>query len=330
MCTIMQLSYKDNYIFAKNNDTFFKDGMIFTNHKGIKKKALILPPNMPVEWVSKYGSISFSQCGKELPVGGMNEKGLVVEQTTLLETMYPSNMNKGSIKELQLIQYLLDTCSDVKQAIQQIEKINIAQATWTIQYILSDQLGDMAIIQYLNGRANIYTDDNLTIRGITNSIYKESLDAYECGLLNNSEISDYKKNSLGRFMKVAQFTKNNSLNHISEAFAFLKAVERNDTVWSIAYDSYDKIVYFKIKGMDSIKDIQVNDINFERNVQPMYFDMLSDTENTQFEVYSREINRKLVNSFFENETIRKTMNLSSIPTELIDYLSTYPDLLYMS
>ena len=33
----------------------------------------------PASWVSKYGSVTFNQYGRELPTGGMNEAGLVVE-----------------------------------------------------------------------------------------------------------------------------------------------------------------------------------------------------------------------------------------------------------
>jgi choloylglycine hydrolase len=30
-----------------------------------------------ISWISKYGSITFNQYGREFPTGGMNEKGLV-------------------------------------------------------------------------------------------------------------------------------------------------------------------------------------------------------------------------------------------------------------
>ena len=42
----------------------------------------MFPPEKPIEWISKYGSISFNQFGAEFPYGGINEEGLVVEIMT--------------------------------------------------------------------------------------------------------------------------------------------------------------------------------------------------------------------------------------------------------
>jgi Penicillin V acylase and related amidases len=50
---------------------------------------MIQPPEKPIEWISKYGSITFNQSGREFPHGGINEKGLVIEQMWLDEAAYP-------------------------------------------------------------------------------------------------------------------------------------------------------------------------------------------------------------------------------------------------
>jgi choloylglycine hydrolase len=38
------------------------------------------PGEKPLTWVATYGSVSFNQNGRELPCGGINEAGLVIEQ----------------------------------------------------------------------------------------------------------------------------------------------------------------------------------------------------------------------------------------------------------
>ena len=40
-------------------------------------------------WTAQYGSITFNQYGRELPTGGINEAGLVVESMALSEARYP-------------------------------------------------------------------------------------------------------------------------------------------------------------------------------------------------------------------------------------------------
>ena len=42
-----------------------------------------------MKWVSKYGSITFTQVGKELPIGGMNKIRFTIEFLWLDDTTYP-------------------------------------------------------------------------------------------------------------------------------------------------------------------------------------------------------------------------------------------------
>ncbi len=128
MCTLFQLVDQDNFVIGKNYDVPTGTGLLFTNHRHLQKTALILPPDTPVQWISQFGSITFSQVGKEFPVGGMNEMGLVVEQSTLWGTVYPDPDDRPAIRELQWIQFMLDTCDSVQAVLQAAQTIRIAQA----------------------------------------------------------------------------------------------------------------------------------------------------------------------------------------------------------
>ena len=79
-----------------------------------------------ISWVSKYGSITFNQYGKEFPTGGMNEKGLVVELMWLDETRYPEPDQRGVLNVLQWIQYQLDNSQTIDEVIASDKKIRIA------------------------------------------------------------------------------------------------------------------------------------------------------------------------------------------------------------
>ncbi|MDT8394701.1 MAG: linear amide C-N hydrolase [Bacteroidales bacterium] len=78
---------KGNIVFGRNFDFPVGMGHIEVNYRGVHKTAFVRPPEVPVAWVSKYGSITFNQIGREFPYGGMNEAGLVVEQMWLQEVI---------------------------------------------------------------------------------------------------------------------------------------------------------------------------------------------------------------------------------------------------
>ncbi len=67
------------------------------NQRNLEKVALVDLAEKPAKWISKFGSITFNQIGRDLPYGGMNENGLVVEQMTLDQTVYLSRDNRSGI-----------------------------------------------------------------------------------------------------------------------------------------------------------------------------------------------------------------------------------------
>src|SRR3712207_5256230 len=78
-CTTFCLRAGDGVVFGKNYDFSIGYGMVVTNKRGVAKTALLETDDRPARWVSRYGSITFNQFGRESPSGGMNEAGLVVE-----------------------------------------------------------------------------------------------------------------------------------------------------------------------------------------------------------------------------------------------------------
>ena len=72
-CTTFVLQDADALLCGKNLDWFWSDGIVVINQRGIAKTAFTLPGREPARWVSKYGSVTFNQFGREMPFGGMNE-----------------------------------------------------------------------------------------------------------------------------------------------------------------------------------------------------------------------------------------------------------------
>src|SRR6185295_11423871 len=101
-------------------------------------------PNKPAHWTSKYGSVTFNQVGRELPYGGINEKGLDVEQLWLRSAQFPTPDSRPTVNELQWIQYQLDNASSVREVLASLRKINVVSRIAPIHYLVCDSTGECA------------------------------------------------------------------------------------------------------------------------------------------------------------------------------------------
>jgi choloylglycine hydrolase len=67
---------------AKNYDWSLADGELMIRPQGAKKTSL----HSQKAWTSLYGSVTFNQYGPDLPTGGINEHGLIIEALVLGST----------------------------------------------------------------------------------------------------------------------------------------------------------------------------------------------------------------------------------------------------
>jgi penicillin V acylase-like amidase (Ntn superfamily) len=124
-CTTFVLKDSTHLVYGRNFDWDIGSGLIVINRKGIVKQAFVQPPNKPANWISKYGSITFNQIGVDAPMGGMNEKGLVIAQMGLFESEFPKTDDKYVVGGLEWIQYQLDNSSTLSEVIENNKKIRI-------------------------------------------------------------------------------------------------------------------------------------------------------------------------------------------------------------
>ncbi|WP_075062672.1 carcinine hydrolase/isopenicillin-N N-acyltransferase family protein [Ornatilinea apprima] len=330
MCTTFICESGDQFFLANNEDIFLPSGMLFTNQRGIHKTALLMPPEVPLQWLSCYGSVVFSQSGKEFPSGGMNEVGLIVEQTTLRETQYPSLDSRPAVKELQVIQFLLDTCETVPQALKSLAEVRISQTTSTIQYILLDRKGNSAIVEYLNGHMQVFEDDCMPVPVLTNTIYTEALNFLNSnGNKLPAFLDEYAKNSVERFCVTASLLEqmdNGSKPQVSDLYKILDAAQRPDTIWKIIYDPISLTIHIKTQWDRSEKWINLTEFDFSDKAASFSFDLQQHIDGnlrSHFTEYSTDINRQLIYSFFHHEMIRQVLKIE-LPDDLLEYLASYP------
>ena len=122
-CSILCVRDGETAVVGYNFD-WYKDvrGLVFINERGLSKTAFMPWDDKPASWTSKYGSITFNGCGKDMPFSGMNEAGLVVTQAYQSDAEYPEIDDRLALSELQWIQYQLDNFESVDEVIASDER----------------------------------------------------------------------------------------------------------------------------------------------------------------------------------------------------------------
>ena len=300
MCTVFTDKNNKSNILAKNYDCFIDGGMIFTNKKNMKKKSLVMPPEKEFQWTSKYASVTFSQSGKGMPLCGMNEKGLIVEQATYPATVYSYVESKESISCLEATQYILDMCSDVEQAILSFSDFNISNQSGKIHFFLMDKGGKRAIVEFVKGEM-ILVDGIDFLPVLTNSNYQALCDGAK------QSTSEYEDNSFMRFQIVRDELEKETSLTVDAAFAILKKAKRQDTAWCMVYDLNVDKIFFQSKNQN-VNTIDLKDVFSNENMDSCLYDIESEGE-FAWQPYTREMNRKNVEKFYGNPGMLQVLNL---------------------
>jgi choloylglycine hydrolase len=325
-CTTFIIDEKADLVFGRNFDFDVGFGHIIVNKRNIKKNAMIQPPEKPFEWTSKYGSVTFNQGGREFPYGGINEKGLVIEQMWLDETKYSQIDKRYGLSELQWIQYQLDNSSSVSDVLKSDSMIRISsQSVASLHFLVCDKEGNKATIEYLNGKMVVHSGSLLPISVLANHSFKKSYDYLETKAdFGGTDSSSYTSQSLDRFANAARMIqKHEKENIIDYSFDILKSVSQGKwTHWSIVYDIKNMIIYYKTKNNLNRRAINITDLDFSCSFPVLFVDIESDMDDEEimFKEYSYKENRALIDSVCNNVKFLKSM-----PEEAKEYSARYPE-----
>lgn len=275
-CTTFLIHHQNALVFGRNYDWVSGTGYVSTNLRGLLKTSMQVPDGSSVSWVSKYGSITFNQYGKEFPNGGMNEKGLVVELMWEDETKYPAKDSRPAISELQWVQYQLDNFSTVEEVIASGKKIRISTSSVPLHYLVADASGKAATIEFINGQAVIHSGSSLPFPVLANDTYASSLQAIDKAKAATNSSIPFTSNSLQRFATACKMVNSYDGSRPATDYAFdvLKSVTQpNFTKWSIVYDIQNKKVMFRTAEAREVKAIDFSAFNFDCSTPPLALDM---------------------------------------------------------
>lgn len=258
-CTAFCLKSGNELFLAKNLDWAIEHGYLFLNEKEEEKSLL---NENSFKWKSKYRSITFNQFGKEFPLGGLNEQGLVVEELNMAPVNLIRDSTKQLINEFQLVQYLLDNCKSVDETIDQLEKFQCRPLFQILHYLIADRQGKIIIAEFNGSEYNTYFSNEAGIPVLSNNNYNESLKY----LTKFKGFGGYlpiqnRQGSNERFVSVANLLSNfNNQPPVTYSFQILDTVKQKDTKWSLVYDIKNLKVSFKFYACKTVKVFDFKDL----------------------------------------------------------------------
>jgi len=262
-CTALCLDNGDHCVFGANQDNSLEIGMMFVNKRNVLKTTW--DPSTSgeyVRWISRYGSVTVNFVGYQMAWAGMNEAGLMLSTMSLAETQPPRPDERPPFNGPFWMQYQLDTHSTVEQVIASDANIRLDESA-VDHYLVCDRTGACAVIEFMDGQLVYHTSESLPVKASTNNPYEDSVSAWENSLLMGSQPED---NSLWRFATAANnirvFETSTSEDAIAYAFETLKAVSREDTVWSFVFDPTNLRVNFRTNDNPNIRYVDFASLDF--------------------------------------------------------------------
>ncbi|MCF8316924.1 MAG: linear amide C-N hydrolase [Ignavibacteriales bacterium] len=337
-CTSFILKNSMYLLMGHNFDWITGTGLLMVNPRGVSKASLVDSTETPVKWISKYGSITFNQVGRDLPFGGINEKGLVIEQMGLNSTIYPQKDHRPAIGACQWIQFQLDNCASIDEVINSDSLIRIVDPNSKFHYLVGDTFGNAAVIEFQNGKMVWYTSK---IPVLANSMYSESLECYNNNCNTNNDRSLY--NFCAAASQILNQNNSTDTTSIKYAFDILNKVSQGPlTKWSIVFDINNLKIYYKCyetptivgerkiflkpPGVAKIKIVDLKEFSFDCNDAVKVIDIDNSNEaqvNAYFIDYTKEINKEYITKAF---TFYKNWGASvELNEDEMNYLADYPE-----
>ncbi|MBS0350265.1 MAG: linear amide C-N hydrolase [Proteobacteria bacterium] len=305
-CTEFKLSYDGQPIIGHNFDWANPYAFIVINPVGIKRRSGSMDSHFkPLEWVSKYGSATINLAGPDhrvMPqavVSGLNQFGLSASILWLESAQYPSGSTQTVLGTSQWVQYFLDNAKTVTEAIELARHVEVEPTLFHGQKILAhlmihDASGASAVIEYLNGKLNIYYQKDLPVPVLTNTPYLEStqlLKQYHGFGKDTSLPGGYFTKA--RFVLAANFLKNLPTSHstqqaVASAFNGLGYLietpgSSDPTVWSVVYDLSNRILYYRTIDNQQIRLVHLDHFNLAKGqpvrIMSMTNDFIGEVEN---------------------------------------------------
>lgn len=256
-CTTVCLRAGTRSLVAYNYDFYPSGGLVLVNKRGTSKRSRLEAGG--ARWVARYGSVTFTQFGRDSPATGVNEKGLMVSLMWLDETEYAPADDRPTIGVLEWIQYHLDRHGSVAEVVAQAGAVRPTGGA-PVHYLFADATGDAAVVEFLGGKLVVHRGETLPVRALANSTYAASLAAFQAARKDGR--TPESPASLDRFVRGALLASGEG-DPVARGFALLASVAHPLlTRWSIVYDLGAGDIYFKTDTNEAIRHLRIGAFDF--------------------------------------------------------------------
>jgi penicillin V acylase-like amidase (Ntn superfamily) len=265
-CTALCLQDGARCLVAANYDNEIGDGLLFVNKRGVRKSGWADDPGsgQHAVWTSKYGSVTFNLVMQNSAWGGMNEAGLAISTLFLAGSRPPSRDDRPWVDSGTWVQYVLDTCATVDDAIGLDARVRIRE--YADHYLVGDRNGECAAIEFVDGRMVWRSGDGMPARCLANSTYEESLAALGGSVPHDASEGAAYLPSLERFRIAAErsraFRTARPQSAVDYAFETLAAVGGSLTQWSLVLDCRHDRLFFRDQANVEIRCVDLSKLEF--------------------------------------------------------------------
>lgn len=327
-CTAFLLERPGAVVVGKSYDYPLDHGLIIVNPRGLSKLAMRHSGRGPFQgWVSRFGSVTFNQYGRELPAGGMNEAGLVVEVLWLDETRYEPSDGRPSLLDLQWLQFQLDVRESVADLLAHLDEVRVESAAARVHFLACDGTGTCAAIEFLDGAAVVTTGEAMPVRVLTNHSYAASLSYLGRHRGFGGERAPAAgPGSLDRFVRAAQAVVAEGSGRppggaVERAFSLLDGVSQGSgSVWNLVHEPRPLRIHYRTHASPRIKSIDLADLDFSCASGARALDVNAERWGrvaASFLPYTEAANRRIVAKSFSSDVIR-------LPRRAISHVAGFP------
>lgn len=300
--------------FARNYDFEIGDGMLVVNPAGLKKKGL---HDGGPAWTTRYGSVTFNQFGRDNPMGGMNERSLVIELMWLDEARYPDPDPRRPLGALEWIQYQLDTAATVQEVLDSDRRVRIAGDV-PLHYLVSDASGRSAAVEFLGGSLVAHTGASLPAAVLTNSTYQDSLAFLQARGGRMPAGSGSKERFARAAMRVSALGgRRPGADMVRTLFGILDDIAQPTTRWSIVYDQARRVIHFRTDVHRPLRSVTMDQIDFRCASGAKLLDIDTRMEGDvtmKFKPYTTAANLAFVSRTYAATSVTRDTPASTITT----------------
>ncbi|WP_460802298.1 linear amide C-N hydrolase [Microbacterium sp. GXF6406] len=300
MCTRVLWPDANGSVIVGRNMDFHMD--LLTNlwkmPRGIERKD---GANGKLTWTSKYGSV-IATAFDLIATDGMNEEGLAGHILWLAE----SNYGKPEESDLQLsqsvwLQYYLDNFATVAEAVEWTTEndVRIAQLfdptghmVPTLHLALNDATGDSAIIEYTDGKADVYHSRDYKVMTNSPTFDKQLELVKEIDGLGGEKPLPGSTLASDRFARASYYVEHqvqpkNQLQAMAAMFSIIRNAaqpfrtpepgkpDASQTIWQVVADMTNKRYAFESTTRPNIVWVDFEKMSFKEGTEILKLDLIS-------------------------------------------------------